>query len=278
MADSTPTIGLALGGGGARGFAHIPFLEVFDEFDMRPSTLSGTSIGSIVGGLYASGCTGKEIRTLVKNHFFSKGESIADIFSKKNVFKTLEFFDLSWTRSGLLRGDKIMQFLYDQMQVDTFEDLPIPLKVVATDYWKGKQVVLESGPLLPAIKASMGLPGIFTPVVMEDRVLIDGGGVNPVPYDLLIDTCDLVIAIDVLGDRKPGKRNTPAMFEAVFATFDIMQSSIAREKYRVSAADLYLHPPLCDIDLLHFDRADEIYKQAQPAVDKLRDYLSNIST
>ena len=275
---NTPKIGLALGGGGARGYAHIPMLEVFDEVGIRPHRISGTSIGSIMGAMYASGLSGNDIRQVIKNHFFSKGEALRDLFNKKNVFKPLEFFDLEWKRGGLLKGDKIIQFLYDQMGVNTFEDLDIPLSIVTTNYWNGDQIVLESGDLLSAIKASMGLPGVFTPVERNGCVLIDGGGVNPVPHDILDDDCDVVIALDVMGIREPGKHQIPRVLTALMGTFDIMQDSIIREKRHQHPPTHYLRPPLKDIDILSFDKAEIVYPQCQDTCDQLRNILTAIKS
>ena len=273
-----PKIGLALGGGGAKGYAHIPMLEVFDDLGIRPHHISGTSIGSVMGAMYASGITGGGIRQVIKDHFFSKGEAIKEIFNKKNIFKPLEFFDLEWKRGGILRGDKIIHFLYDQMGCSTFEDLNIPLSMATTDYWSGKQMVLDSGDLLSAIKASMGLPGIFTPVEREGCVLIDGGGVNPVPHDLLDADCDVVIAIDVMGARKRGRHAVPGVMNALFGTFDIMQESIIREKLEKHPPTHYLRPPLEGVDLLSFDRAEQIYSMCEETCNELRSILQGLKT
>lgn len=273
-----PKIGLALGGGGAKGYAHIPMLQVFDEVGIRPHRISGTSIGSIMGAMYASGISGSGIRQVIKDHFFSKGEAIKELFNKKNIFKPLEFFDLEWKRGGILKGDKIIQFLYDQMGCSTFEDLDIPLSVVTTDYWTGDQVVLDSGDLLSAIKASMGLPGIFTPVEREGCVLIDGGGVNPVPHDLLAADCDVVIAIDVMGARTRGRHDVPGVLNALIGTFDIMQESIIRGKLQQHPPTHYLRPPLEGVDLLSFDRAEQIYPLCKETCDELRSILQGLKT
>lgn len=271
-----PRIGLALGGGGARGFAHIPMLEMFDFLGIQPCCISGTSIGSVMGALYASGLSGANIRALVKDHFFSKGESISALFSKKNLLRSLEFFDFEWRRGGIFRGDKIIQFLYEKMHADTFEQLRIPLHVVATDYWTGEEVLLSEGNLLSAIKASMGLPGVFTPVERDGRILIDGGGVNPVPHDVLRPYCDIVIAIDVMGRRFPSNRKIPTVFESVFSTFDIMQNSIIREKKTHCPPDYFIQPDLCNVDILHFDQAEIVYRQSQSSVEELKQILTHL--
>ncbi|MFO8182565.1 MAG: patatin-like phospholipase family protein, partial [Candidatus Aegiribacteria sp.] len=176
-------IGVALGGGGAKGLAHITMLELMDDMGIRPACIAGTSIGAVIGALYASGMPGAEIRSLVDDTIIKKGDSPNEVL--KNIKKIIHFMDVDFLGSGIFKGDSFMDYFYDEIKTDSFEELEIPLKVVATDFWKSEQVVLSSGDLIAAVKASMGLPGIFTPVEIDGRVLIDGGGVNPVPWDVL---------------------------------------------------------------------------------------------
>lgn len=265
-------IGLALGGGGAKGIAHIPMLELLDELGIRPNRIAGTSIGAIMGGLYASGHTGAQIRELIDRTVITKSDSFKAALKKTDAFKMFGLFDPDFKQRGLFKGDKFIKFLYDAIGVGDFSELEIPLRVVATDFWNSEQVVIETGELLPAIKASMGLPGIFTPVKIGDRILIDGGGVNPLPHDQLGD-CDLVIAIDVMGDIVGDRRKPPHLVRAVLGTFDIMQNSIIAEKLKRNPPDIYIKPALTGIDILDFYKADEIYKQTARAVVELRKKL-----
>ncbi len=266
-------IGLALGGGGAKGLAHIPMLEALDDLGLKPHRIAGASIGAVIGALYASGLPARQIRERVRRMLVGKGESVRDALRRKEVLKWIEFMDLEFGRHALFKGDRFIRFLDDAMGVAAFEALPIPLRVVAADFWTSEQVVLETGKLLPAIKASMGLPGVFTPVILEGRVLVDGGGVNPVPHDLL-DDCDLVVAIDVMGRRKAPGRDAPNLFRAVLGMFDIMQNSIVAQRLRNNPPDIYIRPDIVGVDLLDFHKADAIYAQAEPARKKLRRELA----
>jgi NTE family protein len=268
-------IGLALGGGGAKGIAHIPMLELLDELGVRPHRIAGTSIGAIMGGLYAAGRTGAQIRQLIARTVITKSDSIKSALKKKDAFKVLGLFDPDIKQRGLFKGDKFIRFLFDAIGVADFSGLKIPLRVVAADFWKSEQVVLESGDLLSAIKASMGLPGIFTPVKIGDRILIDGGGVNPLPHDLLGD-CDTIIAIDVMGDIAGDATKVPHLARVVLGTFDIMQNSIIAAKLKHSPPDIYIKPAITGIDILDFHMADEIYQQAAPAVAELRHKLAKL--
>jgi NTE family protein len=269
-------VGLALGGGGAKGLAHVPMLEALDELGVRPHRIAGTSIGSIMGALYAAGISGARIRAGVERMIISKGDSFRAALKKRDVLRWLEFLDVDFGRGGIFKGDKFIDFLYEQMGTATFEELELPLRVVATDFWTSEQVVLESGDLPSAVKASMGLPGVFTPVKRDGRILIDGGGVNPVPHDLL-DDCDVTIAIDVMGEMRPDKPGqVPNLVRAVLGTFDIMQNSIVAAKRQNSPPDIYIRPTIVGVDILEFYKAEEVYAQAAPERDRLVAELQRI--
>jgi NTE family protein len=190
-------IGVALGGGGAKGLCHIAFLKALDEMQVRPAIIAGTSIGAVIGGFYAAGVSGAQLEQLLKTMGF------------KELYKNaLDFSILS--SSALFTGNKVEEFLSRQIPFQTFEEIAIPLKVVATDFWNRREVIFDSGNLITPIRASMAMPAVFEPVILNNKVLIDGGAVNPLPYDLIRDECDLTIAIDVSGEKtyapEPGFR------------------------------------------------------------------------
>ena len=268
-------IGLALGGGGARGLAHIPILEVFDEMSLQPQCISGTSAGAIVGALYASGMSGAEIRAWVDELIIQDGSPIWEVFQKRQALKSIEFFDLSFQQSGLFKGNRFIKELEKALGKTTFETLNIPLKIVASDYWTSEQVVFESGDLLPAIRASMSLPGVFTPIAVGKRLLVDGGGVNPVPHDILTD-CDVVIAVDVMGFPADTKQKPPALFRSVIGMFDIMQNTIIEDRLKASPPNLYLKPDIRGFEILDFNKAEAIYEQTESAVQELQHWLTEL--
>lgn len=268
-------IGLALGGGGARGFAHIPMLEVLDDIGVDLHAVSGTSAGAIVGALYASGMSGLEIREWFEALLVDKGDTLKDLFDKPRALRAFEFLDLSFKHTGLLKGKRFTDTLKERMGVEEFADLEIPLRLVAADYWKSTQVVLKEGPLFPAIRASMCLPGIFVPVEMDGRILIDGGGVNPVPHDVL-DDCDVVIAIDVMGFPSNERPRVPGLFSSVVGMFDVMQNTIIEQRLEANPPNLYLKPNIRGIDILDFHRSQEVYEMAGPAARKLQRWLEEL--
>lgn len=269
-------IGIALGGGGAKGLCHALMLEVIDEFGIKPAKIAGTSIGAIAGVLYASGRSGKAIRERVEHMSLLESDSFTDALRKKDVLKWLQFIDFSWKDGGLLKADAFLDNLMQGVKVAEFEELEIPLSVVAADFWRRDQVVFESGDIRTAVHASMAIPGIFTPVVNGKQVLVDGGVVNPLPYDLLSDTCDLTIAIDVMGNKTESADLVPSLTESIFNSFSIMQKSILHQKIARNPPDIYIAPDIVDIQMLEFYKAEDVFRQARPAADALRRELETL--
>jgi NTE family protein len=267
-------VGLALGGGGARGLAHIPMLETLDAFGIKPVAISGTSIGSIVGALYASGKSAEQIRERLKQFLLLKDDSLADRFHKTpHLLTWLSVMRIETGRGGLMNTDNFLNFLLEEIGAETFEELEIPLQVVATDFWTGEEVVFDSGPLRPAIQASMTVPGVFTPVEYEGRILVDGGIVNNVPFDLLTDSCDFTIAVDVAPTRDPGEAAVPALMDSVLGMFDMLIEKVMDQKRAASTADIYILPELVGVRVLDMDKLEAVYEMAQPAANQLREQL-----
>jgi len=256
-------IGLALGSGGAKGLSHIAFLKALDEEGLKPAIISGTSIGALIGAFYAGGMDGKQIE---------------ELFDDMGIRKMGSMMDLSiFSNSGLLKGKKVEAFLTENLPVRSFGELPIPLKVVATDFWKRREVVFDSGDLVTAIRASIAVPVVLEPLNLEGHILTDGGTVNPLPYDLIRDDCDVLVAIDVSGERVPGKQNpAPTMLENIFSTFQIMQGSIVRSKMKNSKPDIFVQPRLRNIQLLDFHRKEEIFKDVEKDVERFREELKGL--
>jgi len=254
----TPKIGLALGGGGAKGISHIAFLKVFDELGIRPSVVAGTSIGALVGAFYASGMTASRIE---------------DVIVGLSLIEMGAMVDLSIRgRSGLIRGTKFTDFLRRHLGRAAFSDMAIPLRIVAADFWKRSQVVFRSGDVADAVRASVSIPGILEPVVLDGRVLIDGGAVNPLPCDVIRRESDIVVAIDVLGEKAPGDgdKGKPNIFESILSTFQIMETAIVENRMRVSPPDIYIKPRLENIRVMEFYRARDILAGVEGDVLGLR--------
>ncbi len=267
-----PTIGLALGSGGAGGLAHIAMLQVFDDRGVLPDRITGTSIGAVIGGLYAAGLDADEIFDLFDG--FSGSELDALTGLARSEIKLLDLVPLRLGRNALFDSGEFLRFLAEHTEARDFDDLRIPFAVVATDFRTGESVVIDQGDLFLAIEASMAVPGLFEPVRHDDgQTLIDGGASNPLPYDLLQGEYDYVIAVDVSGNGSPNATEEIGMTDLLFKSFSIMQGSIIRHMTRLDPPDLYLVPDTGGIRLLHFNRIDEILEKAEPAAGELRAQL-----
>ncbi|MEE9430918.1 MAG: patatin-like phospholipase family protein [Melioribacteraceae bacterium] len=269
-------IGLALGSGGARGLAHILMFEVFEELGIKPSVISGSSIGAILGASYASGTPVQEIKEVVDDLIFHKNSKFWQIHKKSDYTKMLNFFDFGWKAGGLIKGKKFLKVLRDEIKVDNFEDLEIPLKVVATDYWEKKEVIIEKGDIHKAVIASFSLPGLFPPVECDNHLLIDGGMVNPLPYDIIQDQCDITIAIDVSSTNSNSQNSAPPSYEVLFSAFQIMQNSIVQEKLKWKKPDILINTDIKDIRIHEFMKAAVIYKESEKSKDILKRKLEKL--
>ena len=271
---SRPTIGLALGSGGANGLAHIAILQVFDELGIVPERIVGTSIGAVIGGLYAAGLSAQQIRGI----FAAVAGSPLDAFSglAKSDLKLATLLRFWRSGAGLLDSGSFMHLLAAHTDVRIFEQLHIPLTVVATDYWTADSVSISEGELFPAIEASMAVPGLFMPVRRGEHLLIDGGTSNPLPFDLLQGAVDVVIAVDVSGNHQPDNGQELGLTDMLFNCFKIMQQSITRQALRHHPPDILLTPEAPGVRLPHFHRINEILTQAEPTAAMLRELLTSL--
>lgn len=271
-------IGLALGGGGARGLAHIPVLEAFDELGIKPDIIAGTSIGAIFGAAYASGIPASAIRAHTLEVLTQRFSLVRDLFAARAQTMS-RFLGIFGTRSALLDPASLLEVIMPPGLAPTFDDLAIPLRIVATDFYQQEPYVFSSGPLPRAVAASMALPVIFQPVVVDGHALIDGGLANPLPFDLIAGDADIIVAIDVSGAPVPSeRRNHPSALEALFASAFIFERTIVREKLKSVQPDIYIEGGTSHFQVLDFLRLNEVLAAAEPAKQKLKVQLERILT
>jgi len=220
-----PRIGLALGGGAARGFAHVGVIQVLEEAGIRPDLVTGTSAGSLVAALYASGRSGAQLQRIAET---MDEAAIADW--------TLPLFS-----RGMLRGEALARFVSQQVGGRRIEDLPRRLGILATDLHTGQGVLFERGDVATAVRASSAVPGVFQPVVIRGREYVDGGLVAPVPVRQARQMgAELVIAVDI---SQPPQANSPSdVIQILLQTFTIMGQSI--NALELKGADLVVVRPL----------------------------------
>lgn len=254
LRNRNPRIGLALSAGGAKGPAFIPFLAALEDMGLRPSVVAGSSAGALFGGLYAAGMSpSKMIETM---------ESLGRA-------PQFQAYDFQFRGGSLLKGQRAHEFIRRILPVKTFEETRIPFRAVAVDFWKREEVLLSSGNLADAIRASVSIPGIFSPLVVDDRVLIDGGIMNPLPYDRIQDECDFVIALHLSEDDGPDEPGEiPPFTQMVIGTVRIMRDKITAIKSEYNPPHYYKRIGLSKIGLMDFRRWRETVEVARDeAVD-----------
>jgi NTE family protein len=287
------TVSLVLGSGGARGLAHIGVIKWLDEHDLEIISVSGCSMGALVGGIYALGK-------------LDEYEHWVRAITRRDMLRLL---DLSFDGDGLVRGERIIETLKDLIGDCRIEDLPIRFTAVAADIKREKEVWLNSGSLFDAIRASISIPLFFKPAEINGDKLVDGGVLNPVPIaPTVYDDSDLVIAVNLDGKpdpdyRAPEKEQETAqeddfaqkisnfiksldiaqkvseakqsgMLEIAALTFETMQGAIARQRIAAYPPDIELQIPRNVCMALEFDRADEMIKLGyQLAEDRLSGQL-----
>ena len=263
---------LALGGGGARALAHVAVLEALDELNEKPVAVAGSSMGALLGAAYAAGMSGKDIRRFILALVHDRAEVFRRLIAARaGTFASLlnVGFDVA-----LLDAEKFCgQFLPSDIP-DRFDGLAIPLVIMASDLHRREPVAFTSGALKPALAASIAVPTVMRPVVIEDRVLIDGGATNPVPFDQLRGRADVVVAVDLSGGPTDSRRDIPGAWDCLLATLSLMGGAITAEKVRHGPPDLMLRPKVGAFRALEFLQASAILRAAQPVKAELKEKLA----
>ncbi len=292
--DQRPRVGLALGGGGARGAAHIGVIKTLEQLRVPIDFIAGTSMGSVIGGLYATGMTGAEIEAQMRDlnwselftdqpnrterRFRRKRDDDLDLFGPKLGYKDGQLI----LPGGVLAGQKVNLLLkrvtLSQTHQSNFDHLPIPFRAVAADIITGQEVVLNEGDLAVAMRASMSIPGAFAPVPLKDQLLVDGGIVNNLPVQIVRDMgADVIIAVDV-GTPLFGRDQLGNLFDMVEQLTNLLVvQGVAAQTRALRAADTLLVPNLADtLTSVDFEKfADAIpvgQATAQANAEKLSRY------
>lgn len=266
------TFALAFGGGGARGLAHIAVIEALDDMGVKPVAIAGTSIGALIGAGYAAGMRGRDIRHHVLSIAHNRGQTMSRLFGAR-AGKLADWFSAGWNAATLLDAEKVCtSFLPDAVPED-FSALAIPLTVVATNLHRRQEVAFSSGPLRPAIAASMAIPGLFRPVTIDGRIFIDGGTTDPLPADQLAGRADIIVAVDVFGAPSTERVDVPNPFESMFTALLIMGGAIVAAKHRHAPPELVIRPNVTIFRTLDFYRASAILRAAEPVKAEVKEKL-----
>jgi len=287
-----PRIGFALGAGSARGWAHIGVLRALSDAGIKPDLIAGCSVGAFVGAAFAAG-------RLEQVEAFALGVDRR---------RMLQLADFGW-RGGLIKGERINEVFREQFVESEFSDLPIPLAAVATDLHSGQEVWLREGKVSDAVAASIAVPGLFRPVLHQERYLVDGSVVNPIPVSLCRAMgADIVLAVDLGSDlvgrnvrdsdRAPNGTGgfmsrvlprynptserqaepelaPPSLIESLMGSINIMQLRIARSRLAGEPPDVLLTPRLGHLGLLDYHRAAIAVAEGRDEVARMLPAIRN---
>jgi NTE family protein len=267
-----PTVAVAFGGGGARGLSHIHIIEALDELGIRPLAISGSSIGAIMGAGMAAGMSGAAIREHALMTVGNKTAIVSRIWGMRP--QTVRDAVAKGIRIGQYNLERILKAFLPADLPDRFEDLPIAMKVIATDYYGQKEVIVEEGALFPALAASSSIPAVFMPVRLYDRVMIDGGISNPVPYECLMDMADIVIGIDVVGAPEGDGTHIPNRMESIFGSGQLMMQTAITLKLKLQPPHIFLRPTVGRTGVMDFLKAREVLAMSAGVKDELKYALS----
>lgn len=275
--NQEPKVGLVLSGGGAKGFAHIGVLKVIDSLGIKIDYVAGTSMGAIIGSLYASGYSGKQLETMFNNQDFDVlindafPRAAKSFYERENSEKyavSLPFDNFKINLpSALSRGQNVYNLLYQLMlpvnEITDFEKLPIPFFCIATDIETGESIVMDKGRLAEAVTASGALPSLFQPVIIDDRILIDGGVTNNFPVEeLRAKGIDIIIGVDVqdaLKDRESLKSAPEILLQINnFRTINAM-------KNKAPLTDVYIKPDITNYSVISFSEGEDIIANGETA-------------
>jgi NTE family protein len=269
------SVALALGGGGARGLAHIVVIEALDEMGVKPVAIAGTSIGAIIGAGYAAGMTGRDMRRYAIHVAHNRTDAMRRMM-RARAGRLRNLFGGGLGDATRLDAESICeQFLPENLPED-FSGLSIPLTVIASDLFLRREVVFSQGPLRRALAASISLPTIMRPVECDGQVLVDGGATNPLPFEHLRGRADVIVAVDISGPVSADKREVPNALECLYATVLVMTNSIISEKLRHGAPDLLVQPNVGSFRALGFLQASAILRAADPVKAEVRERLGKL--
>ncbi|PWB63233.1 MAG: patatin [Bradyrhizobiaceae bacterium] len=262
---------LALGGGGARALAQIAVIEALDEMGVRPAAIAGTSMGAAIGAAYAAGMTGRAIRRHVIALAHNRGETLARLAGAR-IGKLADLWPAALGNPLLVDGERFAAAILPAELPESFAALEIPLTVVATDLHGRGEAAFSDGPLRQALAASMAVPGLVRPVRIGERICVDGGAVNPLPFDHLHGRADVLVAVDSsAGPLDAGVIPNP--FECVFATITTIGHTLMADRLAQRAPDLVIRPNIGIFRLLDVFQASAILRAAEPVKAEVKEKL-----
>ena len=247
-------VGVALSGGGSKGIAHIGVLKILEKYNIPIDFVAGTSIGAVIGSLYCSGYTSNKLELLFTED--------------KKEWKKL--FDYTFPKHGLIKGKRIEKFIQEELKDTKFKDLEIPLYITAFDIENKQEIYFNKGSVSKAVRASISIPGMIVPVENNNRILVDGGIIDPIPTEVLKKAgADIIIAINVNERKvkkprfekavdKKGKKKVPGIWDIASKSFKVMAYEVYKYDLTKDEIDFIIHVPTQNKEMMKFSKKDNI--------------------
>ena len=250
-------IGVALGGGAARGYAHIGVLNAIDELNIPISYVSGTSIGSFIGALYASG----NLKNF-ENEVRSKNSFMKDVLFK---------LDPVFPKLSIMNGNEVIKIFKELTNIRTFEELEIPLTTVATDIINNKKIESNKGDIINAIKASIAIPGVLTPTYIDENLCVDGGLIDPVPLQSIVDMgSDITLAVNLYGLQSSKKNDHKYnIVDIVDRSAKIILNNVTHLSFKNNEPDILIEPPIDQFKGWDFHKSNDLIKIGYDTAKKI---------
>lgn len=257
-------LGIAFGGSGAQGIANIAYIKAFEALDIKPEIVSGAGIGAAIAAMYAAGMTSQNMIDFMQEVNFPGAKKPINIIKVKD------------SKFGILDGLGLEEYYRMVVPVKVFDRLYFPLKIVAAEYATGEQIVFTEGDVGSAVRSAVAIPGVFSPHEKGETVRMDGSCVNPVPFDVIRDDCDVLAAIDPQIEES-AEAFSPFVFPAIMTAAAASKKALVVEKQRTCTVDIYEKLVLEDVNMFDFalfnDIVASVEERAGAFALKLKDLL-----
>lgn len=254
------TLGIAFGGSGAEAIACVAYIRALEEIDVKPDVVSGTGVGAVVAAMYAAGMNSAAMINFLKEIEFPGAKRPINIAKLKDA------------KQGILDGLGLEEYFQMVVPIKVFDRLYFPLKVVAANYETGEEVMFADGDVGAAVRAAVSVPGIFSPHEIGGVYYLDGSCVNPVPFDVIRDDCDILVAIDPCVNQDMGLQGA-GVFNSLMSAYDAARKSLTVEKERACTIDLHEHVAIEEITAFDFARFEEIIASVEEKTESFKSAL-----
>lgn len=261
----TKRLGIAFGGSGAEGIAGIAYVKALEELGIKPSVVSGTGVGGVIAAMYAAGMSGDDMVAFLEEIDFPGAKRPINV----NKVKDAKF--------GILDDMGLEEYFQMVVPVKVFDRLYFPLKIAAANYETGSAVVFSDGDMGPAVRAGVAIPGIFSPYEKDEVTYIDGSCVNPVPFDIIRDDCDVLICIDPeINQRVDEQGRSPFVFPAIMSAYSAAKKALVEEKKKNCKVDHYARVLVDDINMFDFVQYPVILEAVEEQAEKFKAIIKEI--